>query len=179
MRAHEILKEERKNPITVYNNGRGDTMNIEDRGPKYHLMGTDSRYYGWTNRYDMDWDTEDEMMAWLDKNGFRVVGWEGVEEGDVIDTKFTQKLQQKRGMFYNPDLEPPVSRKTGETYIRFETEPMPSGKSAAMIGVLADGTREEIGFTTIKVADALTRAYNAGGYTDLDISRIPLGRSKE
>jgi len=53
MRAYEILKEARENPTTVYDNGRGETMYVEDRGPKYHLMGTDSRYYGWTDRYDM------------------------------------------------------------------------------------------------------------------------------
>ncbi len=102
-----------------------------------------------------------------------------VDEGDVISTKFQQALAQKKGMHHNPDAEPPVSRKTGEAYVRFEIEPMPSGNSAAMIGVLADGTKEEIGFTNIKLADALTRAYNAGGYTDLDIAKIPLGRNKE
>lgn len=103
----------------------------------------------------------------------------GVEEGEVIDTKFQQKLQQKRGMFYNPDAEPPVSRKTGEPFVRFETEPMPSGKSAAIIGVLADGTREEISFTKIDVANALASAYNAGGYSTQKIERIPLGRNTE
>ncbi|KKM82483.1 hypothetical protein LCGC14_1319140 [marine sediment metagenome] len=105
--------------------------------------------------------------------------YSGVEEGEVIDTKFQQKLAQKKGMFHNPDAEPPVSRKTGEPFVRFETEPMPSGKSAAIIGVLADGTREEISFTRIDVANALASAYNAGGYSTQKIERIPLGRNIE
>ena len=229
MRIYEIL-EARQNPTTIYDNGTGETMHVEDRGPKYRLMGTDHRFYGWTNRYDMEWDSEEEMEAWLNEKGFRVVGWESVEEekgsvpaeiislikkdptgskgllfrhiqknwgwdygeaeratkkyymkysdvveGEVIDTKFQQKLAQKKGMFYNPDAEPPVSRTTGEPYVRFETEPMPSGKSAAIIGVLADGTREEISFTKADVADALAKAYNAGGYSTQNIKRVPLG----
>ena len=84
MRAHEILKEARENPVTIYDNGRGETMHVEDRGPKYHLMGTDSRYYGWTDKYDMAWNSEEEMNAWLDQNGFDFVGVENVEEGDVL-----------------------------------------------------------------------------------------------
>jgi len=105
--------------------------------------------------------------------------YEILAEGEVIDTKFQQRLAQKKGMFYNPDAEPPVSRKTGEPFVRFETEPMPSGKSASIIGVLADGTREDISFTRADVADALAKAYNAGGYSTQKIERVPFGRDTQ
>lgn len=174
MRLYEIF-EARENPTTIYDNGRGETIHIEDRGPKYRLMGVDHRYYGWTNRYDMDWDTKDEMMAWLDEKGFRVVGWEGVEEGEVIDTKFQQRLAQKRGMFHNPDAEPPVSMKDGQPFDRFETQDTGSGKSAHIIGVRADGYAEVVGTSEMRLAIALASAYNAGGYSTQKIEKVPLG----
>lgn len=174
MRLYEIF-EARENSITIYDNGKGETMHVEDRGPKYSLMGTDHRYYGWTNRYDMNWDTEDEMMEWLNENGFRVVGWEGVEEGEVIDTKFQQRLAQKKGMFYNPDADPPVSRKDGQPFDRFETQETASGNSAHIIGIRGDGYTEVVGTTRKDVADALAKAYNAGGYSTQSIKRIPMG----
>lgn len=76
MRAKDFLKEARESPTTVYNNNRGETIYVEDRGLKYHLMGTDHRYYGWTDKYDVSWDSEEEMKAWLKVRGFEIVGQE-------------------------------------------------------------------------------------------------------
>ncbi len=175
MRAYEILKEGREFPTTVYDNRRGETMYVEDRGPKYYLRGTDYLYYGWTDKYDMAWNSEEEMKAWLEKNGFQVIGWESVEEGEVIGTKFQQKLGQKRGMFYNPDAEPPVSRKDGLPFDRFEVKELSSGKTGTIIGVRTSGYREEVGTSQLKLAHALASAYNAGGYSDQTIEKVPLG----
>ena len=128
-------------------------------------------------RFGVIFDCDKSQSSGIEND--ELFNFDNMDEGDVISTKFQQALAQKKGMHHNPDIEIPVSRKTGEAYVRFEIEPMPSGNSAAMIGVLADGTKEEIGFSNMKVANALTRAYNAGGYTDLDIAKIPLGRNKE
>ncbi len=96
-------------------------------------------------------------------------------EGEVIDTKFQQKLQQKKGMFYNPDAEPPVSRKDGKPFDRFETQDTGSGKSAHVIGIRGDGYTEVVGTSEIRLATALASAYNAGGYSAQKIEKVPLG----
>lgn len=96
--------------------------------------------------------------------------YEIINEGDVIDTKFTQKLSSKKGMYHNPDIEIPISKKTGEPYQRFETKKV--GKTASsIIGINVDGDSEIISTTTHKVASALASAYNAGGYTDKEIKK--------
>lgn len=102
-----------------------------------------------------------------------------VKEGEVIDTKFQQGLAQKRGMFHNPDAEPPVSRKDGKPFDRFETRDTGSGKSAHIIGIRGDGYTEIVGTSEMRLATALASAYNAGGYSAQSIERIPVGRNKE
>ncbi len=89
---------------------------------------------------------------------------------DVVD--MTNRFGTSKGMFYNPDAEPPVSRKTGEPYVRFETQEGRSGKSAHIIGVLADGTKEQISTAQTELAVALAKAYNAGGYSDQTIQKL-------
>lgn len=100
---------------------------------------------------------------------------EFMKEGDVIRTKFQQALAHKKGMSYNPDVEPPVSQVTGKSFVRFETQLLPSGTSAHIIGVLDDGTAEIVGTTRKDMAATLAKAYNAGGFTDQDIEMIPMG----
>jgi len=92
---------------------------------------------------------------------------------NVVD--MTKHFGTRKGMFHNPDAEPPVSRRTGESYVRFETQEHSSGKSASIIGVLEDGTKEVVSTSTVEGAVALAKAYNAGGYSDQRIERVPLG----
>lgn len=99
---------------------------------------------------------------------------EFLKEGDVIHSKFQQRLAQKRGMMHNPDAEPPVSRKDGKPFDRFEVKEHPSGKSGTIIGVRVNGYQENVGTTRIDVAQALAGAYNAGGYSTQKIEQVPL-----
>ena len=92
---------------------------------------------------------------------------------DVVD--MTKRFGTSKGMFHNPDAEPPVSRKTGEPFVRFETQETSSGNAAHIIGVLADGTKEQVSTAQTKLAIALAKAYNAGGYSDQSIEKVPLG----
>ena len=100
---------------------------------------------------------------------------DGFEEGDVVHSKFQQGLAHKRGMFYSPDAEPPVSKKNGQPFDRFEVSEHPRGKIGTIIGVQADGYTEEVGTSQLKVAQALASAYNAGGYSKEKIERVPVG----
>ncbi len=89
---------------------------------------------------------------------------------DVVD--MTKRFGTSKGMFHNPDSDPPVSRTTGEPYVRFETQETESGSSAHIIGVLADGTKERISTAQLELAVALTKAYNAGGYSNQVIQKL-------
>ena len=90
-------------------------------------------------------------------------------EGDVIKGKFERKLKNK-GMYKNPDIEVPKG------FERFEVEKHRSGRVGTIYGIRKDGTRKSVGTSTAEVADALAAAYNAGGYTDKEIRKIPLGK---
>lgn len=99
--------------------------------------------------------------------------YEFINEGDVIGGEFEKRLRQKKGLMYNPDAEPPVSRIDGEKFERFEVEE--HGKSSATIyGVRIDGGKEAVGTTQREVAHTLAGAYNAGGYSKQTINKIPL-----
>lgn len=97
-----------------------------------------------------------------------------VAEGDVVNTKFTQKLATKKGKYYNPDLEPPVSLKNGKPFDRFELKTHASGRTGSVIGVQGD-YREVCGTSTLELATVLAKAYNAGGYTDQKVEKVKLG----
>ena len=112
---------------------------------------------------------------WCNIDCERALADKSFDEGDVIDTKFMQKLGQKKGMFYNPDAEPPVSRKDNKPFDRFEVKPLPySDKSATIVGVRANGYKEELGTTTKKLAHILASAYNAGGYSSQEIKKVSM-----
>lgn len=93
-------------------------------------------------------------------------------EGEIIRGKFEQKLRTKKGMYLNPDIEIPTG------YERFEAESFPlkkGGQGGKIFGIKKDKSRHLISTTSeFKLADALTSAYNAGGYTTKDIKKIPL-----
>jgi hypothetical protein len=95
-------------------------------------------------------------------------------DGEVIHGKFEQKLRSQKGMYKNPDIEPPVSRKDKKPFDRFEVRKHKSGKSASIYGIRKNGYEEDVGSTTAEFADVLASAYNAGGYTSRDIQKIPL-----
>lgn len=98
-----------------------------------------------------------------------------VGEGDVIQHKFQQKLAQKKGKFHNPDAEPPMPQDGGEPFDRFEVETHRSGKTGTVIGIRGDGYKEKVGTSTIEIANALAGAFNAGGYSDQEITKVPIG----
>ena len=96
-----------------------------------------------------------------------------IEEGEVIKGKFEQKLRSKKGMYKNPDIEVPKG------YERFEVEKL-GKKGGKIIGVKKDGTKKVISTSSsYEVASTLASAYNAGGYTDKPIRKVPLTPSKD
>lgn len=65
-------------PTTIYDNGE-ETMTVIDYGEDFaEVHGSRTRFYGFTQKYDVDWDTEIEADAWLTKYGFTVIGWDKI-----------------------------------------------------------------------------------------------------
>ena len=93
-------------------------------------------------------------------------------EGEVIKGKFEQKLRSKKGMYKHPDIEVPKG------YERFEVEKIgPHSKGGKIVGIKKNGDRKTISTTSsFELADALASAYNAGGYTDKEITKVKLGK---
>lgn len=117
----------------------------------------------------------DDVWCNFDCDEAQAGGFDNIEEGDVIDTKFQQRLAQKRGMVHSPDAEPPLSRKDGKPFDRFEVEQSPSGNSGTIIGVRGNDYRENVGTAKLSLAHVLAGAYNAGGYSTQSIKNVPLG----
>jgi hypothetical protein len=95
-----------------------------------------------------------------------------IEDADIINTKFAQKLANKRGMYKVPGLSIPVSPSDQTPFIRFETEDGP--KHSYIYGIRPDGRKEKISVGSKKVTDLFAQIYNSGGYTDRDIQKINL-----
>ena len=92
-------------------------------------------------------------------------------EGDVsnsLDRRRAQKGKDK----YQKVVDVPVSR-TGEKFDKFVVVPSESGKVGHMVG-MKDGKAQDLGATTIDMANALVDAYNRGGFSDLPIQKIDM-----
>lgn len=98
-----------------------------------------------------------------------------INEGDVIGSKFTQRLGQKRGMHYDPNLEPPLSYRDGKPFDRFELKKSKDGRIGSIIGVRSDGYEEPVGTSNLEIAKVLASAYNAGGWTSSQVEKVRLG----
>lgn len=105
--------------------------------------------------------------------------WEDLDVGMAKGGKIiraTERFGKRAGRYKNPDIEVP------EGYVSFETEPAPSGRHWRIMGITEDGQRKlistvgglEEGETGQQTAEALASAYNAEGYTDKSIQRVPL-----
>ena len=93
-----------------------------------------------------------------------------LSEGDVIKGKFEQRLRSKKGMYKHPDIKVP------EGYARFEAEKL-GKKGGKIVGITKDGKRKTISSTSsFELANVLASAYNAGGYTDKEITYLKLGK---
>lgn len=160
------------NIIAIYNNPE---ISYDDGGTVKIYKNAEG-FYGDTNEFDFVRPDLESLKATLKKWGYTnlVYGKDLLAEGDVVDTKFMQKLGQKRGMMHNPDAEPPVSRVDGKPFDRFEVREHPSGKVGTIIGVRSDGYREDISAAQLELAHALTGAYNAGGYSAQSIKKVSL-----
>ena len=92
-------------------------------------------------------------------------------EGDVsnsLDRRRAQKGKDK----YQKVVDVPVSR-TGEKFDKFVVVPSESGKVGHMVG-MKDGKAQDLGTTTIDMANALVDAFNRGGFSDLPIQKIDM-----
>jgi len=83
----------------------------------------------------------------------------------VVD--ITKRLANRRGAFKNSDVQVP------QGFSRFEVQKLPGG-AGRVIGIRADGTRKDLGVSTLEVADALASSYNTGGYDSKGLRKIPL-----
>ena len=96
-------------------------------------------------------------------------------EGDVshsLDRRRAQKGKDK----YQKVVDVPVSR-TGEKFDKFVVVPSESGKVGHMVG-MKNGNAQDLGSTTIDMANALVDAYNRGGFSDLPIQKIDMDERK-
>ena len=94
-----------------------------------------------------------------------------MNEGDVsnsLDRRRAQKGKDK----YQKVVDVPVSR-TGEKFDKFVVVPSESGKVGHMVG-MKDGKAQDLGTTTIDMANALVDAFNRGGFSDLPIQKIDM-----
>ena len=98
-------------------------------------------------------------------------------EGDVshsLDRRRAQKGKDK----YHKAVDVPTSRKIapGQEFDKFEVIPSESGQVGHIVG-MKDGKAEDVGAAHITLADALVKAYNRGGFTDLPLQKIDIDES--
>jgi hypothetical protein len=119
-----------------------------------------------------------------------------IEEGDVVKHKFGLKQQQKNKTKYRfyqeiKDDIPVYDRGTHsavlpkyienhrhpenlEPFDHFEVQPSVSGVNGRMLGITKDGMKVFFAASRLETAKALVDAYNRGGFSDLDIEKVPL-----
>jgi hypothetical protein len=130
------------------------------------------------------------IAKWLDSH------YVDLQEGDVVKHKFGLKQQQKnktRYRFYQEikDDIPVYDRGTHsavlpkyieshkhpenlEAFDHFEVQPSVSGVNGRMLGITKDGMKVFFAASRLETAKALVDAYNRGGFSDLDIEKVPL-----
>lgn len=119
---------------------------------------------------------------------------QGVTEGEVIKPDFSKRFKPTIGStvtkspyYKNPDIDVPAfdkrrklvwrdgvsNPKDREEFHHFEVDS--SGRSYQITGITKSGERIQISTTPLKeLAEVLANAYNRGGFTDVDIERVPL-----
>jgi hypothetical protein len=119
---------------------------------------------------------------------------QGVLEGEVIKPDFSKRFkptigstETKSPYYKNPDIDVPAfdkrrksvwrdgvsNPKDREEFHHFEVDS--SGRSYQITGITKSGERIQISTTPLKeLAEVLANAYNRGGFTDVDIERVPL-----
>jgi len=159
---------------------------------------------GWEIGQDEGYDDEPGAFVLRigDEDGHSFLSWSpddlrnNVTEGDVVKHKFGLKQQQKnktRYRFYQEikDDIPVYDRGTHsavlpkyieshrhpenlEPFDHFAVEPSVSGVNGRMLGITKDGMKVFFAASRLETAKALVDAYNRGGFSDLDIEKVPL-----
>jgi hypothetical protein len=136
-------------------------------------------------------NVERMITGWLNRNYDS-----SINEGDVVKHKFGLKQQQKNKTKYRfyqeiKDDIPVFDRGTHsailpkyieshrhpenlEPFDHFEVQPSVSGVNGRMLGITKDGMKVFFAASRLETAKALVDAYNRGGFSDLDIEKVPL-----
>ncbi len=125
---------------------------------------------------------------------------QGVAEGEVVQPDFSKRFKPTIGStvtkspyYKNPDIDVPAfdkrrklvwrdgisNPKDREEFHHFEVDS--SGRSYQITGITKSGERVQTSTTPSKeLAEVLVNSYNRGGFTDVDIEKVPFSKpSKE
>lgn len=119
---------------------------------------------------------------------------QGVAEGRVVNPDFSKRFKPSLGgtvtkspYYKNPDINIPAfdkrrnsvwrdgtsNPKDREEFHHFEVDS--TGRSYQITGITSSGAKVQVSTTPSKeLAEVLVNSYNRGGFTDVDIERVPL-----